>query len=93
MQAAKQMRLSRKAPAVLLGLQAAQVGEGVDPAEAELRLVADGGDVVDGGEGLDALVGVGQVGVEQRQVELHVHRLLEQLPRQVQRASGALTCW
>ena len=86
MHAAKQMRLSRKAFRCSRVSSRSRSKTGVDPAEAEVRLVLDRRDVVDGREGLVPLALVGHVGVEQRQVELHVHRLLEQLPGQVQPA-------
>src|SRR5699024_1186444 len=63
--------------------QAVQVLDGIDPLEAERALVADRGNVVDGGKGPGALVRFGDVGVEQGQVELHVQRFLVKLARQV----------
>ena len=88
MHAAKQIRLSRNAPPVVRGRQLAQLEDRVDPAEAELRLAPDRRDVLDRGERLVPLLLVGHVGVEQGQVELDVHRLLEQLARQVEPALG-----
>ena len=52
--------------------------------EAELGLAGDRRDALDGGEGVRPGGVVGQVGVEQGQVELDVYGLLEQLPGQVE---------
>ncbi len=90
MQAAKQIRLSRNAFSVRSGFQPVQVAEGVDPLEAELGLAADGGDVLHRGERLDPVALLRQVGVQQVQVELHVHGFLEQLPGQVQACFGGV---
>src|SRR5690606_17733684 len=83
-------QVEQEVPAVLPGGQPIQIAQRVDPPEAELRLVADGRDVLDGGERLGPLLGIGQVRVEQGQVELDVHRLLEQLPAQVEPRLGGV---
>lgn len=75
---------------VVAGAQLVQVGDGVDPAVAELRLGADRGDVPHRRERLGPLLGIGDVGVEQGQVELDVHGLLEQLPGQVEPGFGGV---
>ena len=69
---------------VVLGAQLVEAADRVHPLEAELGLGADRRDRLDGGEGLGPLVVVGQVVVEQREVELHVQRFLVELPGQEQ---------
>ena len=90
MHAAKQIRLSRNVRRSSRVSSASQVEDRVDPPEAELGLGLDRRDVLDRGERLVPLVLVGDVGVEQGQVELDVHRLLEQLAGQVEPALGAV---
>ena len=90
MQAAKQIRLSRNVRRSLVGAQLVELADRVHPLEAELGLGPDRRDRLDGGERLGPLVVVGQVGVEQRQVELHVQRLLEQLAGQEQPGLGGV---
>ncbi len=80
--------VQQEGPAVVLRLETFERGERVDPPEAESRLGPYGGDVLDGRECLGALVLVGQVSIEQRQVELHVHCLFEKLPGQVEPGFG-----
>ena len=63
--------------------QRADILDRVEPLHTELPLCPDRRDVLDGGERLMALLGVRDVGVEQRQVELHVERLLVELAREV----------
>lgn len=70
--------------AVLPTLELPEVEDRVDPPEAEVGPWLDRGDVVDRREGLVPLLLVRHIGVEQRQVELHVHRLLEELPAEVE---------
>jgi hypothetical protein len=60
----------------------------VHPAQAELGLGPDRRDVLDGGERLLALGHVRQVGVQERQVELDVQRLLVELAAQVEAGLG-----
>ena len=73
----------------LLGrLDAVEALDRVDPLEAELGLGPDRRDVLDRRERGLALGHVGDVVVEQRQVELHVQRLFVQLPRQVHPGLG-----
>ncbi len=62
----------------------------VDPLEAELGLGADRRDVLDGGERRFPLGHVGDVVVEQREVELHVQRLFVELARQVHPCFGGV---
>jgi len=81
-------QVEQELPAVGPGFEAVQVAERVDPAEAELGLPRDRRDVLDGGERLEALVLVGDVGVQEVQVELDVHGLLEQLPGEVEPPFG-----
>ena len=88
MHAAKQIRLSRNARRSAAVRSSAQLVERVDPAEAELRLAPDRRDVLHRGERLGPFALVWHVGVQQGQVELDVHGLLEQLPGQVQPALG-----
>ena len=75
---------------VLPGLELVEVEDRVDPPEAEVRLGLDRGDVVDRRERLVPLGLVGHVGVEQGQVELHVHRLLEELAGEVEPTLGGV---
>ena len=79
-------QVEQERPPVGAGPQLPQVEDRVDPAEAELGLAPDRGDVLDGGERGEAFLLVGHVGVEQVQIELDVHGLLEQLPGQVEPA-------
>ncbi len=84
MHAAKQMRLSRNDRRSAADPQFAQLVDRVHPAEAELGLAPDGADVLHRRERLRPLGLVGHIGVQQRQVELHVDGFLEELPGQVQ---------
>jgi hypothetical protein len=75
----------------LLGrLDLLQTLDRVDPLEAELGLGPDRRDVLDRGERSFALGHVGDVVVEQRQVELHVQRLFVELARQVHPGFGGV---
>src|SRR5690554_2129876 len=69
-------------------LEPLQVLDRVHPTKAELRLLPDAGDVVDGREGRLAILELGHVGVEQREVELDVQRLLVQLPGEIEPSLG-----
>jgi len=69
--------------AVLCGGQLIERPHAVHPAETEVGLGGNGGNVLDGRERRRSLVEVGDVVVEQRQVELHVQRFLVQLPAQI----------
>ena len=93
MQAAKQIRLSRNARRSSPGLEPRRSKMESIHRKQKSALRFDRRDVLDGRERLVRAPLVGDVGVEQGQVELDVHRLLEQLPRQVQPRLGALTCW
>ena len=62
----------------------------VQPAHTELGLAADGRDVLDRRERPVALLGVGDVRVEQGQIELDVQRLLVELARQVHARLGGV---
>ena len=93
MQAAKQIRLSRNARRSAAVRSSPQLEDRVDPAEAELRLAPDRRDVLHRRERLEPLPLVGDVRVQQGQVELDVDGLLEQLPGQVEPALGEFTCW
>ena len=64
---------------LLVRVQRVEVVDGVDPLEAEVGLLLDGGDGVDGAEHLVTLVDVRDVGVEEGEVELDVEGLLEEL--------------
>ena len=88
MQAAKQIRLSRNCRRSSRVSSAASSLDRVDPAHAELGLAPDRRDVLDRRERPLALLGIGHVGVEQRQVELDVQRLLVELARQVHARLG-----
>ena len=88
MHAAKQIRLSRNRRRSSAVVSSSQLEDRVDPPEAELGLAPDRRDVLDRRERLVPLALVGHVGVEQGQVELDVHGLLEQLARQVEPALG-----
>ena len=68
--------------------QPVQVLDRVDPLEAERALLADRGNRLDRRERRVALGRVGDVGVEQGEVELHVQRFLVQLARQVHARLG-----
>ncbi len=83
-------QVEQEGPAVVLALQRVEVVDRVHVLEAELRLLVDGGDVLHRVEGRRPVLGIGQVGVEQRQVELDVHGLLEQLPGQVEPGLGGV---
>ena len=85
--------VEQERPPVLPRPQRVELEDRVDPPEAEVRLRLDRRDVLDRGERLVPLRLVGHVGVEQGQVELDVHRLLEQLAGQVEPPSGELMCW
>ena len=88
MQPAKQMRLRRNCSGSCRCAQLVELLDGVHPLHAELRLLGDGRDVLDRGEGGCARVGIGDVVVEQRQVELDVHRLFKELAREIQARFG-----
>ena len=88
MQAAKQTRFSRNVRRCSRVSRRGSAAAVVQPAHAELRLAPDGRDVLDRGERLEALLRVRHVRVEQRQVELHVQRLLVELARQVHARLG-----
>ena len=70
--------------------QLVEAADRVHPLEAELGLGPDRRDVLDRRERLGPLVVVGQVVVEQRQVELDVQRLLVQLAGQEQPGLGGV---
>ena len=90
MTAAKQIRLSRNFRRCSRVSSSSRSKTESIQREAEVGLGLDRGDVVDRRERLVPLGLVGDVGVEQGQVELHVHRLLEQLPREVEPALGGV---
>jgi hypothetical protein len=56
----------------------------------EVGLGADGRDVLHGRERAVSVVGVGHVGVEQREIELHVQGFFVELPRQVHARFGGV---
>ena len=88
MHAAKQIRFKQERAAVARRSRPVEVLDRVDPAEAELGLGLDRGDVLDSREGLGSLRRVGHVSVEQRQVELDVLGFLEELAGQEQPGFG-----
>ena len=89
MQAAKQIRFSRNCRRSLARLEAvAARGSSRASAGRTRALLLDRRDVLDRREGPAPLLGIGHVGVEQRQVELHVQRLLVELARQVHARLG-----
>ena len=71
-------------------LESADVFERIHPSEAELALAFDRRDVLDRRERKVPFGFVGQVGVEQCQVELDVHRFFEQLSGEVQAGFGCV---
>jgi hypothetical protein len=71
--------IEQELAALLTGLELVERLNGVHPLHAEVGLLGDGGDVLDGSEGGGSLFGVGYVVVEQREIELHVHRLFKKL--------------
>jgi hypothetical protein len=73
---------------VLRGLEAVQGANRVDPLCTELRLLADRRDVLDRVECPVTLLRVGDVRIEERQIELHVQRLFVELPREVHARFG-----
>ena len=84
MQAAKQITLSRNdRRSAFVSSRCRWLIESIHR-EAELGLPGDRRDLLDRGERLGPRGVVGQVRVQQGQVELDVYRLLEQLPRQVE---------
>jgi hypothetical protein len=72
------------------GLEALEALDRIDPPETERRLRSYRRDVLDRGEGARALRGVRDVRVEEREVELHVQRLLVELTRQVHPRLGGV---
>ena len=68
--------------AVSSGFELADYRRAAHPLEAELSLRSDRRDVLDGSEAPGPFGGIGDVVVEQRQVELHVQRLFVELARQ-----------
>ena len=83
MHPAKQIRFSRNRRRSSFVFELLQVVDRVDPLQAEPGLALDRRDVVDRRERLRPLRRIRHVRVQQRQVELHVQRLLVELPRQV----------
>src|SRR5262249_16556916 len=81
-------QIEQKRTPVVTGAQRLHLEDRVDPSEAELCLAADRRDGLHGGERLGPLALVRHIRVEQRQIELDVYRLLEQLPGEVQPGFG-----
>ena len=73
-----------------LRLEPVELEDRVDPPEAELGLGRIDGMFSTAANASCRSLLVGQVGVEQGQVELDVHGLLEQLPRQVEPGLGGV---
>ena len=69
--------------AVLAGLEGGELVDGIYPAEAEVGFLADGRDVLHGGEGFVTLLRVGDVVVQQGEVELDVQGFFVELARQI----------
>ena len=90
MQAAKQIRLSRKRRRSALVSRRSIFSTESIHLKQNSRLLADGGDLLDRVERGGAVVRVGEVGVQQRQIELDVHGLLEELAGQVQPRLGGV---
>ena len=80
--------VEEKLPAVLAGFELVELLDGVHPLHAELRLLGDRRDVFDSGERSGALVGIGNVVVEQGEIELHVHGLFKELPGEIEPRFG-----
>src|SRR5690606_28466514 len=76
--------------AVLAGGELTELRDRIHPTEAKLGFGPDGRDVVYGRERLGARLGVGEIGVEQREVELHVERFLVNLARQIHARFGRI---
>ena len=74
--------------AVSAGLEGGEVVDGIYPAEAEVGFLTDGRDVLHGGERLVALLRVGDVVVQEREVELDVQGFLVELARQIHPSFG-----
>ena len=83
-------QVEQELPALVAPVEALQPRGRVEPLQAEAGLLLDGGDVLHGGERLGARVGIRDVGVEQRQVELHVQGLFVELARQVHARLGGV---
>jgi hypothetical protein len=77
-------QVQQELAAVLYGLQVIELLNGVHPAHAEIGLLVNRRNVLHGGEGGGALVGIRDVVVQQREVELHVHSLFKQLAREIE---------
>src|ERR1700739_2242851 len=71
--------IQQKAAAVLYGLDFCQAIDGVDPAETKFRLFSNGSNVLDRVECLLPLFWVRDVGVKERQIEVHVLRFFKKL--------------
>ena len=81
-------QVEQELAALLARFQPVQVLDRVDPLEAELAFLADRRNGLDRRERLVALGRIGDVGVEQGEVELHVQRFLVELARQVHARFG-----
>ena len=81
-------QVQEEAPPVCQRLDALELLDRIDPLETKVGLGLDRGDVVDRGEGALALGDVRNVGVQERQIELDVQRLLVQLAREVHACLG-----
>ena len=76
--------------AVLAGLEGGELVDGIYPAEAEVGFLADGRDVLHGGEGFVTLLRVGDVVVQQGEIELDVQGFFVELARQIHPSLGRI---
>ena len=83
-------QVEQELASMLTRLEAVDVLDRVDPLEAELALLADRRNAFDRCERLVALGRLRNIGVEQREVELHVQCFLIQLAREVHACFGRI---
>ncbi len=74
--------------AMLAGFEGVELLDGVHPLHAEVGLFGDGGDIFDGGEGGGTLLVVGDVIVEEGEVELDVDGFFEELAGEIEAGLG-----
>src|SRR6187402_545193 len=80
--------VEKELAAMLLRLQCLQLLNAVHPLHAEVSLLGDGRDVLYCSEGGITLFRLWNVVIQKREVELHMHGLFKQLPREVKTRLG-----
>ena len=70
------------------GFELIQFLNRIHPLHAELRFLRDGRNILNRRERSSTFVGIGHVVVQQRQIELHMHRLFIELARKIQPGFG-----